>query len=48
MKNNLIDFDYNMYLAVDSLVDVNNIISGSNNITLRKSYVKPCGYGNCI
>ena len=30
-----IDTD-NMYLTVDSLIDINNIISNSNNITLRK------------
>ena len=34
-----------MYLTVDSLEDINNIITGSNNITLRKvSSVKPRGY----
>ena len=44
IKNNLIDSDDNMHLTVDSLVDINNIITGSNNITLRKVNVKPCGY----
>ena len=34
-KNNLIDFDDNMYLTVDSLTDINNIITGSNNITKK-------------
>ena len=33
-----------MYLIVDSLVEINNIISGSNNITLRKVNVKPYGF----
>ena len=33
-----------MYLTVDSLVEINNIISGSNNITLRKVNVKPYGF----
>ena len=32
-----------MYLTVDSLIDTNNIIIGSNNITLRKFNVKPYG-----
>ena len=30
-----------MYLTVDSLIQINNIITGSNNITLRKLNVKP-------
>ena len=30
-------------MTVDSLIDVNNIITGSNNITLRKVNVKPYG-----
>ena len=33
-----------MYFSVDSLIDINNIITGSNNITLRKVNVKLCGY----
>ena len=41
MKNNLIDSDNNMYLTVDSLIDINNIITGLNNIILRKGNVKP-------
>ena len=32
-----------MYLTVDSLIDTNNIIIGSSNITLRKFNVKPYG-----
>ena len=32
----------NMYLMVDSLIDINNIISNSNNITLRKVNFKKC------
>ena len=45
IKNNFTDFDDNMYLTVDSLEDISNIITGSNNITLRKvSSVKPRGY----
>ena len=33
-----------MHLTVDSLIDVNNIITSSNDITLRKANVKPSGY----
>ena len=40
MKNNFIDSDDNMYLSVYSLVDVNGIITGSNNIILRKVNIK--------
>ena len=36
-----IDTD-NIYLTVDSLIDINNIISNSNNITLRKVNFKKC------
>ena len=31
IKNNLIDSDENMYVTVESLIDVNNTITGSNN-----------------
>ena len=41
---NLIDSDGGMYLTVDSLIEVNNIRTGSNNITLRKLNVKPYGF----
>ena len=44
IENNLIDSDGAMYLAVDSLIEVNNIINGLNNITLRKVNVKPYGF----
>ena len=43
-KNNLFDFNNTIYLTVDSLVDINNIMTGSNNITLRKVHVKPYEY----
>ena len=36
IKNNSIDSDGSMYLTVDSLTEINNIITGSINITLRK------------
>ena len=37
----MIDTDGNMYLIVDSLIEINSIIPGSNNITLRKGNVPP-------
>ena len=43
IKNNFIDSDDNIYLTLDSLIDINNIITGSVNITLKIN-VKPCGY----
>ena len=33
--------DSSMYLAVHSLIEINNIITSSNNITVRKLNVKP-------
>ena len=33
-----------MYFTVGSLIDINNIITSSNNVTLRKVNVKPYGY----
>ena len=33
--------DNNMYLVLDSLIETNNIITGSNNITLTKINTKP-------
>ena len=41
IENNLIDIDSGMRLTVDSLIEMNNIITGSNNITLRKVNAKP-------
>ena len=41
IENNLIDSDGGMYLTGDSLIEVNNIITGSDNISLRKVNVKP-------
>ena len=35
VTNNLIDSDNNMYLPVDSYTDINNIITGWHNITLK-------------
>ena len=44
LKDQKIDSDDNTYFTVDLLIDINNIIAGSNNITLIKANVKPCGY----
>ena len=44
VKSDLIDSDNNMQLAVDSLIDINNITIDSNNFTLGKVNVKPYGY----
>ena len=44
IENDLIDSDSGMYLTDDLLIETNNIITGSNNITLRKVNVKPYGF----
>ena len=41
IKKTLIDSDGNIYLTNDSLIEVINITTGSNNITLRKINIKP-------
>ena len=33
-----------MYLTVNSLIEINNIITASNNITLKKVNGKPYGF----
>ena len=44
-KNNcLTDKNGDLYLTVDSLITLNNIITGSRNISLRSINVKPAGY----
>ena len=40
IENNLTDSDGGMYLTVDSLIEIINIIIFSNNITFRKVDVK--------
>ena len=40
-ENNLLDFDNNIYLNVDSLTDIYMIAAGLNNLVLRKIDVKP-------
>ena len=44
IKYNLIDTDGGMYLKITSLIKINNVITGSNHITLRKVNVKPYGF----
>ena len=41
IKISLIDSKGNIYLTVGSLIEMNNIITGSNSITLRKVDLKP-------
>ena len=38
------DSDGNVYLTVDSFIEINDIITVSNNSTLRKVTVKPYGF----
>ena len=33
-----------MYLIIDSLIEINSIITDSNNVTFRKVNVKPYGF----
>ena len=40
-KNNFIYINSGMYLKVESLIETNNIIIGSNDISLRKVNLKP-------
>ena len=40
----MINSDGNMYLTIDFLIEINNTITGSNNITSRKVNVKPYGF----
>ena len=44
IENNFIDSDGNMYLTGDSLIDFNDIVTGLNNVTLRKVNVKSYGF----
>ena len=44
IENNLIDSGGGMHLTVVFLIKIINIITGSNNITLRKLNVKPYGF----
>ena len=44
IKSNLIDSDNKIYLTVDSLININNAIISSNNITLKIVNIKPYGH----
>ena len=44
IKENLISKDGDLFLTVDSLITLNNMITGSNNLNLRTCEVKPAGY----
>ena len=44
IENNFIDSDDGVYLTVESLAEINNKITGSNNITLRKVNISPYGF----
>ena len=41
---NLIDYHGRMYLTVESSIEINNIITGSNNVTLRKVNARAHGF----
>ena len=47
-KRELIDKDGGLFLTVDSLIRINNIITNSHNLHLRHVNVKPAGYDNII
>ena len=44
IQRELLTSDGDLFLTVDSLITLNNIITNSNNICLRQSKVKPAGY----
>ena len=44
IQSELLTIDGDLFLTVDSLITLNNIITNSNNITLRQINVKPAGY----
>ena len=35
IENNLINSDSDMYLTGDSLIEINSVITGSSNVTVR-------------
>ena len=43
-NSHLLTKDGDLFLTVDSLISINNIITNSNNISLRQCEVKPAGY----
>ena len=44
IKNHLLTKDGDLFLTVDSLISINNIITKSSNLTLRQCEVMPAGY----
>ena len=44
IQRELLTTDGDLFLTVDSLIALNNIITNSNNISLRQINVKPAGY----
>ena len=44
IQRELLTTDGDLFLTVDSLIALNNIITNSNNISLRRINVKPAGY----
>ena len=44
IENTLIDSDGALYTTVYSFIEINNVITSSNNITLRKLNVNPYGF----
>ena len=44
IKNHLLTKDGDLFLTVDSLISINNIITKSSNLKLRQCEVMPAGY----
>ena len=44
IQRELLTTDGDLFLTVDSLITLNNIITNSNSILLRQTNVKPAGY----
>ena len=44
IQQELLTTDGDLFLTVDSLITLNNIITNSNSILLRQTNVKPAGY----
>ena len=44
IQRELITTDGDLFLTLDSLITLNNIITNSNNILLRQKNVRPAGY----
>ena len=48
IKYYLIDSDGNIYLTLNSLIEINNMMNSSKNITLRKVHEKPYGFDKIL